>query len=479
MPQKLLIMLCLALAAPEAGHAEVPTLPRVAGVLMQALATRSATGVYEYRYRLRSDAAAPLAVSVVRLDLRNDASRQELPSTGLSNGSGVMPSTQEDIAALGPGGVVPVGFPATPRFFIAGVDVRGWALWTAGERPLAPGATAEGFVLSSPGLPGIRDAALEADLWDHLPNVDDPNVDTDADETAEGIEASALRVKTIGPVAPPKTLDLVVFADYLSSLRNEAAALGWVRSSAGVSGVDSLIGQMRGQLATGAFGPARITATALIAAVESASCAELDCPLDRPMTAEARGLLSLNTAFLRDHIPAPAALETAPAHLWLGLENSDDQGTQFDIRVELFANGTLVSEGTALCVTGITRNAANAKDVAVAFAPSTGLPASGDAILFKVSTRIGTNPDGSKCPGHNNAVGLRLYYDGSSRSSHFGAALGGDEAISYFLHLTGTASTLSAAAPTASSAKQKDSAGLNFAGGNAWVEIGSWSMTAP
>ena len=45
--------------------------------------------------------------------------------------------------------------------------------------------------------------------------------------------------------------------------------------------------------------------------------------------------------------------------------------------------------------------------------------ATGDVLSLRVSTRIGTNPDGTKCAGpggsHNNALGLRLYYDAASR----------------------------------------------------------------
>jgi hypothetical protein len=36
-----------------------------------------------------------------------------------------------------------------------------------------------------------------------------------------------------------------------------------------------------------------------------------------------------------------------PARLWLGLKNSDDQGTRFDVRVVLRANGAIVAEGLA------------------------------------------------------------------------------------------------------------------------------------
>ena len=109
-------------------------------------------------------------------------------------------------------------------------------------------------------------------------------------------------------------------------------------------------------------------------------------------------------------------------HVWVGLKNSDDQGTQFDVRAELYANATLVSSGTTLCVTGVTRNPNLAKEVAVqfaAFAPRS-MPANA-TITLKLSTRIGTNPNGSMCtPGHASAVGLRAYYDSTGSPARTG-----------------------------------------------------------
>jgi hypothetical protein len=96
-----------------------------------------------------------------------------------------------------------------------------------------------------------------------------------------------------------------------------------------------------------------------------------------------------------------------------------------------------------------------------------------------MSTRIGTNPDDTKCgpPGHNNAVGLRLYYDSANRPSRFSAVLGADPL--HYLHTTGTVHSFDASAPTATTPKQRDSSAVNFAGGNPWKEIGTWTRIQP
>lgn len=184
-----------------------------------------------------------------------------------------------------------------------------------------------------------------------------------------------------------------------------------------------------------------------------------------------------------------------PAHLWVGLRNSDDQGTQFDVKIELLHNGTPAAQGLQRCITGVTRNPSLATEAIVAFDPFAAVALnSGDVLALTVSTRIGTNADGSKCSGpggsHNNATGLRLYYDAASRLSRFAAEITPDPSENLYLRSTGTACggsessgvtarTLDTTAPTATSAKCKNSGSVNFAGGNAYHVIGTWSVTVP
>ena len=176
-----------------------------------------------------------------------------------------------------------------------------------------------------------------------------------------------------------------------------------------------------------------------------------------------------------------AVVDAGPASLWIGLKNSDDQGTQFDLKTELYKNNTLISEGKSLCITGVTRNPSLAKEASVVFGPvSNGEYVSGDTLSLKVFTRIGTTTAGLKCTGpggsHNNAVGLRLYYDSPTNPSGFSAEIAPDLLPKdLFLHSTGTSYFLNDVSPTGT-VKYKDSSGINFNNGNPWKEIGTWSM---
>ena len=183
----------------------------------------------------------------------------------------------------------------------------------------------------------------------------------------------------------------------------------------------------------------------------------------------------------------------SPARVWVGLKNSDDQGTQFDLRVEILKNGTPVASGLQRCITGLTRNPGLAKETNALF----GLAGSidydtGDVLALRVSTRIGTNPDDTKCGtagSHNSAVGLRLYYDASPRASHFDATISPDPSENLYLHSDGgpcgsaesagvTTRSLSDAAPVGTTAKCKDSGSVHFTGGNPFSEVGTWSLPA-
>lgn len=188
----------------------------------------------------------------------------------------------------------------------------------------------------------------------------------------------------------------------------------------------------------------------------------------------------------------PELTELSPARIWIGLKNGDDTGTQFDLKVELLKNGAPVGSGLKRCVTGVARNPASAKEAVVAFDAFGAVPVvSGDVLALRASTRIGTNPDGTKCSGpggsHNSAVGLRLYYDAASRASRFDATITPDASRDLYLHSNGgvcgsaessgvTTRFLDGNAPVSANAKCKDSGAVNFSGGNPFSAIGTWSL---
>ena len=107
---------------------------------------------------------------------------------------------------------------------------------------------------------------------------------------------------------------------------------------------------------------------------------------------------------------------------FVGLKNSDDQGTKFDLRAEVLADGTPVSSGEVHCISGVTRNRAKALQVAVALSDPDFAPV--DTIGLRLSARIGTPASpGEDCTGHKAATGLRVYFNAANRDSRFDVGL--------------------------------------------------------
>ena len=117
--------------------------------------------------------------------------------------------------------------------------------------------------------------------------------------------------------------------------------------------------------------------------------------------------------------PAAEVLSSAGyLNSWIGLKNSDDLQTRFDLQAELYENGVLFATGLTRCIQGVTKDPNSAEEVTVVLSPfPTEVFTGADVLALKVLTRIGTNPDGSQCAGHSNATGLRLYFDSTNRPS--------------------------------------------------------------
>jgi hypothetical protein len=108
----------------------------------------------------------------------------------------------------------------------------------------------------------------------------------------------------------------------------------------------------------------------------------------------------------------------------------------------MLQNGNPVASGLQRCITGLTRNPSLAKEAIVnwdAFSPAPA--ATGDVLSLRISTRVGTTPAGAKCAGpggsHNNARGLRLYYDSTGRPSRFDITIDPAGSTDEYLHSDG------------------------------------------
>jgi hypothetical protein len=118
-------------------------------------------------------------------------------------------------------------------------------------------------------------------------------------------------------------------------------------------------------------------------------------------------------------VPAVTLSAVGPAQVWIGLKNSDDVGTKFDLLAEIFKNGLLVGSGQVNDVVGGSSGFNNAKLDSINLALSempTFVP--GDTLSIRLSVRIAASS------GHRSGT-ARLWFNDASANSRFTANLGG------------------------------------------------------
>lgn len=159
----------------------------------------------------------------------------------------------------------------------------------------------------------------------------------------------------------------------------------------------------------------------------------------------------------------------SPASVWIGLKNSDDIGTKFDLLAEVLKNNMVIGSGELGGVNGGSSGFNNAVNRSVALALSdTPIIASGDILSFRLSVRISTT-----VPGHTSGT-ARLWFNDSQANSHFDATIGTDNQ-SYYLLDNSTLATASGLGPK----KTIDVFVNKNAGGNPFKSFGTWNFVMP
>jgi hypothetical protein len=164
---------------------------------------------------------------------------------------------------------------------------------------------------------------------------------------------------------------------------------------------------------------------------------------------------------------APQFTALGLANVWLGLKNSDDVGTKFDLLAEVFKNGSPVGSGQLDGVPGGSSGFNNAVLRTINLALSAPVDVcSGDTLSLRLSVRIAVGVSG-----HRSGT-ARLWFNDAQANSRVGATIDGVTS-DYFL-LNGF--TLGAAAGPGPK-KTIDVFVDRLVGGNPFKPFGTWSKT--
>jgi hypothetical protein len=167
-------------------------------------------------------------------------------------------------------------------------------------------------------------------------------------------------------------------------------------------------------------------------------------------------------------VPVPTGSQLTslgPAQMWVGLKNSDDVGTKFDLLAEVFKNGALIGSGQLNDVAGGSSGFNNAKlDVINLALPASVAFQTGDALKIKLSVRIAASS------GHRSGT-ARLWFNDTAANSRFTATVGG-VVRTYFLRSSFGLATSAGSGPKTTVDVTVDRA----VGGNPFKPFGAWTV---
>ena len=153
-----------------------------------------------------------------------------------------------------------------------------------------------------------------------------------------------------------------------------------------------------------------------------------------------------------------------PAQVWIGLKNSDDVGTRFDLLAEALKNGTVIGSGQVNGVSGGSSGFNNAiLDTINMALPSPVTFQSGDTLSFRLSVRVAAT-------GHRSGT-ARLWFNDAEANSRFSATVNATTSNYFLLNGFGLGS---AAGP---GPKKTIDVFVDRQGGNPFKPFGTWNKT--
>lgn len=167
----------------------------------------------------------------------------------------------------------------------------------------------------------------------------------------------------------------------------------------------------------------------------------------------------------------PQLTALSPVQAWVGLRNSDDVGTKFDLRAEVYKGPTVIGSGQLNGVAGGSSGFNNARLSSIPLSLPVPVDVEPGATLrIKVSARI-------TCSGYTHASGAsRLWFNDAQASSRFGGTIGGT-AKSYYLVNHFALSTSAGSGPKQTADIFLDNKAT--CPGRQFTPFGTWHITLP
>jgi len=231
---KILIILLLTVFFLQQLLTQQAELPYLTQVEMKCAVTfDTLKGIYTYYYSLRNGVSSNVGVQWFEIDVRRNPKSIFLDSIGLQFKNSRIQNAYRRTNSRTLNASIPISFPSLPLYGDGGLTENETAILSAGQ--IKPGGERDGFVLSSKGLPAIRNftAVPIFDPNDYYPSVDNVgNPDSLARIVNQEREAIKYHGYTIGPSAPLLNFISTAWCDTISNYITQSNSLGWIPSQA-------------------------------------------------------------------------------------------------------------------------------------------------------------------------------------------------------------------------------------------------------
>lgn len=254
--------------------------------------------VYSYAYTIVNDPMNVGDIYMIDIDITKPPSSLTLSAVGLTNGPNFSRQSTALVLEEVGGSIIPVGL-SSPPYWSAGLSLYKTAGWGGSDKaPLLPGQSLSGFLMTSYGLPGIRD--FKVDPFVDVDTLSDEVLPPDDIEAATKLkEKLAFLGKTIGPTGPPANFVALDFVSYIIDLKHQAVALGWITNKGVENSLDVKLDQVKKKLETGDTKTAANVLNAFLNEVDAQGCSKYEgCPAGKYLLPEAWALLKFNAEYL-------------------------------------------------------------------------------------------------------------------------------------------------------------------------------------
>ena len=204
--------------------------------VLSNIAFDKTTGVYTYLYTIINPKSNTGNVENIQIDISKPVGGTSLSDNGLTiqrgiNRKGIMLTRNFDeertFVGLPPDSLIPIGSQPPTTGWSSGISRVYTISWgvRAKKEEILPGKEADGFRITSRGLPAIRSNSVRPD-W--ILTVEGYVSEDDLEKNEKIEKEITFAGKTIGPTAPPADFQPIAFLDHIVSLKHQAYNLGWI-----------------------------------------------------------------------------------------------------------------------------------------------------------------------------------------------------------------------------------------------------------